>query len=332
MKIAVVGAGAIGGLLAHRLARTGVQVSLYARGATRQAIERDGLRLVQPDGTELAPLRLAVSDDAAQLGTQDYVVIAVKGHALPGLAARLAPLIGADTHVVSAINGLPWWFLEGIDSAVAGERIEAVDPDGVVSAALPRERAIGCVVHMAASTLAPGVVRHNSGNRLELGAARPVSQDAAARLTALLASAGFDAVAVASIHRAIWAKLWGNMNMNPLSALSGSTTDRLLDDPRTQALVRRMMEEAVAVGERLGVPVGMSIDDRIAVTRQLGPIKTSMLQDAEAGRPMEIAPILGVFPELGARLGVPTPFCEAVLGLLAQRDANLQHAFQGRPE
>lgn len=324
-RIAVVGAGAIGGLLAARLARAGAEVSLFARGATLETLRRDGLRLIERDGTVGEALRLAASDDAAALGVQDYVVLALKAQALPALAPRLAALIGPASWIVSATNGLPWWFLQGLSSAIANQRLDAVDPQGGVSATLPPARAIGCVVHLGASTDSPGVVRHRAGNRLILGAPGgpdTPAQGAAWALRGLLAKGGFDAEHSLRIQHEIWLKLWGNMNMNPISALTGSTMDVLLDDPLMQGLIRRMMEEAAAVGERLGLPVDMSIDARMRVTRELGAFKTSMLQDAEAGRELEIDPILGVFPELGRRLGVPVPFCEAVLGLLRQRAAN----------
>ncbi|MBE0631606.1 MAG: 2-dehydropantoate 2-reductase, partial [Burkholderia vietnamiensis] len=196
------------------------------------------------------------------------------------------------------------------------------DPAGAVSAVLPPAQAIGCVVHLSSSTDAPGVVRRGRGNRLLVGAPDRRLDAAAARLATALAAGGFDVESTPAIRTEIWAKLWGNMNMNPLSALTGSTAEQLLDDPYTQTLALRMMEEAAAIGAKLGLDTGMSAPERIAVTRKLGAFKTSMLQDFEAGRSLEIGPILGVFPELGRRLGVPTPYCDAVLGLLRQRAAN----------
>lgn len=317
-RTTVVGAGAIGGLLAAALARAGHDVSVLARGETLAAIGAHGIR-IESAGAQASGVPVRASDTAAALGTQDVVVIALKAQALPSIAASLQPLVGAHTVVVSATNGLPWWFLDGRD----GARIEAVDPDGVVSRALPASRAIGCVVHLSASAPAPGIVRRASGNRLVVGAARAELGERARELGAALAAGGFDVELTDDIRSQVWAKLWGNMNMNPLSALTGSTLDRLLDDPFTRALALRMMEEAEAIGQRLDVSTGMTAEARMAVTRQLGAVKTSMLQDLEAGRPLEIDPILGVFPELGRKLGVATPYCDAVLGLLRQRAASL---------
>ncbi|QCP51739.1 2-dehydropantoate 2-reductase [Trinickia violacea] len=320
MRTTVVGAGAIGGLLAAALARAGHDVSVLARGKTLAAIRANGIRIV--DGDNETSVAVDASDDAAALGVQDCVVIALKAQALPDIAASLRPLVGPDTTIVAAMNGLPWWFLDGVDGPLSGQTIEAVDPNGVVSAALPCAQSIGCVVHLSSSSDAPGVIRRGRGNRLIVGASREPLVERARELTSALAAGGFDAVESGDIRTEIWAKLWGNMNMNPLSALTGSTADRLLDDPLTHALVLRMMEEAEAIGARLGLSTGMTPPERVAVTRKLGAFKTSMLQDMEAGRPLEIEPILGVFPELGRKLGVPTPYCDAVLGLLRQRAAN----------
>lgn len=320
-RTAVVGAGAIGGLIAAALARAGHDVSVLARGKTLDAIRDHGVRVIDRDG-ETSSIAVGASDDAGELGVQDFVVVALKAQTLPAIAANLRPLVDGSTTIVSAMNGLPWWFLDGTAMPLAGDRIDAVDPGGVVSCALPAQNAVGCVVHLSASTDAPGIVKRGLGNRLIVGAARAAHAPIARTFTAALADGGFDAEVADDIRTEIWIKLWGNMNMNPLSALTGSTADRLLDDPFTHALVLRMMEEARAIGARLGLSTGMSAPERVAVTRKLGAFKTSMLQDMEAGRPLEIDPILGVFPELGRKLGVPTPFCDAVLGLLRQRAAN----------
>jgi 2-dehydropantoate 2-reductase len=317
----VVGAGAIGGLIAASLARAGHEVSVLARGKTLEAVRANGIRTLDSAG-RMSTVAVRASAEAAELGGQDFVVIALKAHTLPSLAASLLPLIVERTAIVSAMNGLPWWFLEGADTPLAGQRIEAVDPGGVVSRALPVERALGCVVHLSASVETPGVVRRGSGNRLIVGAANAVCEPAARTFASALALGGFDVKATDDIRTEIWAKLWGNMNMNPLSALTGSTADRLLDDPLTHALVLRMMDEAEAIGGRLGLLTGVTAAARVAVTRELGAFKTSMLQDMEANRSLEIDPILGVFPELGRKLGLPTPFCDAVLGLMRQRAAN----------
>jgi 2-dehydropantoate 2-reductase len=321
VRSAIVGAGAIGGLVAAALVRAGHRVSVLARGRTLAAIKDNGIRILV-DGATAETVPVAASNDPAALGEQDYVVLALKAQALPDLAASLGPMIGPGTRVVSAMNGLPWWFLHGLAEPAAAQPLEAVDPAGRVSAALPASRAIGCVVHLSSSTVEPGVIKRGRGNRLIVGAAHADCAEAAREFAGALRTGGFDVESSDAIRDDIWAKLWGNMNMNPLSALTGSTADRLLDDPFTHALVLRMMEEADAIGRRLALSTGVSAPQRVAVTRELGAFKTSMLQDMEAGRPLEIDPILGVFPELGRKLRVPTPFCDAVLGLLRQRAAN----------
>ncbi|RFU47762.1 2-dehydropantoate 2-reductase [Paraburkholderia sp. DHOC27] len=320
VRTTVVGAGAIGGLMAAALARAGHAVSVLARGKTLDAIRADGIRIV--DGERETVALVDAQSDPAVLGVQDFVVLALKAQALPAIATSLAPLIGPDTVIVAAMNGLPWWFLHDATGGPAHQIIEAVDPGGVVSAALPPARSIGCVVHLSSSTDAPGVIRRGRGNRLIVGAPSALLAEPANVFAAALQEGGFEVESSGEIRGEIWAKLWGNMNMNPLSALTGSTADRLLDDPLTHALVLRMMEEAEAIGARLGLSTGMTAPQRVEVTRRLGAFRTSMLQDFEAGRPLEIEPILGVFPELGRKLDVPTPFCDAVLGLLRQRAAN----------
>jgi 2-dehydropantoate 2-reductase len=321
IRTTVVGAGAVGSLLAAALVQAGHRVSVLARGDTLAAIRANGIRIVAGDAP--APtVPVQASDDPAVIGEQDIVVIALKAQALPALAESLRPMIGPSTLVVSAMNGLPWWFLRGRWAQAHSGPLEAVDPGGRVSAMLPAERAIGCVVHLSSATVGPGIVKRGRGNRLIIGAADMHYAHAAREFADVLVRGGFDVEVSENIRADIWAKLWGNMNMNPLSALTGSTADRLLDDPFTHALVLRMMEEADAIGQRLGLSTDMSAPQRLAVTRELGVFKTSMLQDFEAGRPLEVEPILGVFPELGRRVGVPTPFCDAVLGLLRQRAAN----------
>jgi 2-dehydropantoate 2-reductase len=319
-RTAVVGAGAIGGLIAAAAVRAGHAVSVLARGRTLDTLRADGLKVID-DACE-SVVRVDASDDPASFGVQDYVVIALKAQTLPAVAASLQPMVGPDTVIVAAMNGLPWWFPYDFDGPIAGQYLDAIDPGGSVSAALPPARAIGCVVHLSSSTDAPGVVRRGRGNQLIVGAPGAALAAEASAFAQALRAGGFDVTLSDAIRTEIWTKLWGNMNMNPLSALTGSSADRLLDDPLTHALVLRMMEEAAAIGERLGLSTGMGPAERVAITRQLGAFKTSMLQDFEAGRPLEVEPILGVFPELGRKLNVPTPFCDAVLGLLRQRAAN----------
>ena len=320
LRVSVVGAGAIGGLIAAFIARAGHEVSVHDRDKTLDAIREHGIRIVDQDGHASATA-VRASDDPAALGAQDFVVIALKAQTLPAIAASLRPLVGDQTVIVTAMNGLPWWFLEGAETPLVDRRIEAVDPGGVVSRLLPSQRALGCVVYMSASTDAPGVIKRGPGNHLIVGPAHPACASIARTFASVLSAGGFDAEAIDDIRTEIWAKLSRNMNMNPLSALTGSTVDRLLDDPLTHALVLRMMDEAEEIGARLGLSTAVNAAE-IEEIRKLGAVKTSMLQDIEAGRPLEIDPILGVFPELGRKLGVLTPFCDAVLGLLRQRAAN----------
>lgn len=323
LKVTVVGAGAIGGLLAAGLTQGDCEVSVLARGATLAAIRAQGLRVIAGDSEAAYPVRAA--DDAAQLGEQDVVVLALKAQLLPELAPTLGPLIGARTTLLAAMNGIPWWFLHGFEGPLKGRTLESVDPGGAVSRALPPAQAASCVVHLAASTDAPGVVRRGRGNQLILGApdadSGTLRADHLSHLAQIWRAAGIEVALSDQIRREIWVKLWGNMNMNPISALTGATVDKILDDPYTHGLVLQMMDEAVAVGSRLGLDTGMSAAERSVITRKLGAFKTSMLQDVEAGRPLELEPILGVFPELGRKLGVPTPHCDAVYGLLRQREA-----------
>jgi 2-dehydropantoate 2-reductase len=321
-KTTIVGAGAVGGLLAAALHRAGHEVTILARAKTLEAINTDGLRIVPTDGDKEERIKIAATADATAPGKQDFVIIALKAQALPALAKKLEPLIGETTSIVAAMNGLPWWFLDNFGGPLKNQHLEAVDPAATVSQSLPAAQAIGCVVHLSSATLAPGVIKRGRGNQLIIGASSPALAPQAKTLADDLRRGGFEAESTGDIRRAIWSKLWGNMNMNPISALTGSTADRILDDPLTYALVERMMKEAAVVGERLGLSMGMSIPERIGIARKLGAFKTSMLQDLEASRPLELMPILGVFPELGRKLGVPTPFCDAVLGLLRQRASN----------
>ncbi len=312
VRICVVGAGAVGGLLGARLAVAGYDTSALARGATLAALRRHGWRLESPDGAVTAPVR--ASADPADLGPQDIVLIAVKAPALTEIAGRLAPLLGPGTIVVPAMNGLPWWFFDGFGGPLQGMALRSVDPDGVIAAALPTERVIGCVVHVAAGVAEPGLVRHVSGRRFivgEPGGASGRARDLAGHLT----RAGFAAEVSPSIRRDIWYKLWGNMTMNPVSALTGATTDLILDDELVRDFCHTAMAEAAAIGARIGCPIEESPEDRSEVTRALGPIRTSMLQDAEAGRPLELDALLTAVREIGLALAEPTPSIDALLGL-----------------
>ena len=315
MKVCIVGAGAIGGFLGTRLALEGsAAVSALARGATLLALRDHGWRL-QESGAPLqtAPLTCA-SDDPRELGPQDLVILAVKSPALPALAPTLAPLMGEGTVVLPAMNGVPWWFSAGLPAL--GERpLESVDPGGRIAAALPPERVIGCVVHASATTAAPGVTLHRMGRGLIIGEPAGGDSPRVERLCALLGRAGFEVTASPRIRYDVWYKLWGNMTMNPVSALTGASMDRVLDDELVREFCSGVMREAAAVGARIGCEVRESPEDRHAVTRRLGAFKTSMLQDVEAGRELELDALVGAVREIGARVGVATPAIDALFAL-----------------
>ncbi|MDA8523066.1 2-dehydropantoate 2-reductase [Acidovorax sp. NCPPB 4044] len=315
MKVAIYGAGAIGGWMGMALSRAGARVSFVARGATLQALRSDGLRCIRPDGT-LEHARVAAEEDPAALGAQDAVVLAVKAPALPDVAARIAPLLGPQTVVLTAMNGVPWWFLEGCAGPARGQALQAVDPDGALARAIPAARVVGGVVHASCSLDAPGVVRQHFGNRLILGEATGAPTARLQSIADALARGGIDVERSARIQQDIWFKLWGNLTMNPISALTGATTDRILDDDLVRAFVSDVMREARTIGERLGLPIDQQPEDRHAVTRKLGAFKTSMLQDAEAGKPMEIDALVGAVHELGRLTQTPAPATGALFGLV----------------
>ncbi|MDP9794365.1 2-dehydropantoate 2-reductase [Catenuloplanes nepalensis] len=309
-KVCVVGAGAVGGVLGGRLAAAGVPVSALARGATRDALRTHGWR-VDASSSPVA----AVSDDAADLGPQDVVIIAVKSHHLPALAPSLTPLITPSTVVVPALNGVPWWFFHDFGGALEGTVLDATDPDRTVTAALPPSQVLGCVVHLAADQAEPGHALLTAGDELIIGEPSGALSDRAGQTAALLRTGGFRVTVSDAIQRDVWFKLWGNMTMNPISALTGATADLVLDDPLVNAFIQRVMTEAAALGALIGAPIAQSAEDRIAVTRRLGAFKTSMLQDAESGRPIELDALVTAVSEIGARLAIPTPNIDALLGL-----------------
>ena len=313
MKICIYGAGAIGGWIGARLAAIGEPVSVVARGATLAALHTHGLRLQQTEGLLQVPVQAA--DNAAALGVQDLVVVAVKAPALAEVARGIAPLLGPHTLVLTAMNGVPWWFFQGFGGAYAGTALKAVDASGAIAAAIPAEHIVGCVVHASCALQAPGVVQHHFGNKLILGEPSGQQTERAKTLSALLGRAGFEALLSEQIQRDTWYKLWGNMTVNPVSALTGATTDLILDDPLVRGFISQVMLEAKEIGTRIGIPIDQQPEDRHAVTRKLGAFKTSMLQDVEAGKPVELDALVTVVQELGVLTAVPTPFTDALLGL-----------------
>ena len=314
MKVCIYGVGAIGGWLGMGLAQAGCQLNVVARGATLEALQREGLSVMR--GEQRMRTRVNAVADPADLGVQDLVIIAVKAPALKSVAERIAPLIGPDTMVLTAMNGVPWWFLEGgFGEALAGKRLAAVDPDGAIAEAIPSANVIGGVVHASCSLDAPGVVRHHFGNGLLIGEPSGEATSRVQALCDLLVRAGIDARVSPQIQKDVWYKLWGNMTVNPISALTGATTDLILGDDLVRGFVSAVMLEARDIGACIGVPIAESPEDRHAMTRKLGAFKTSMLQDVEAGRAVELDALVSAVRELGQLCGVKTPFTDALLGL-----------------
>jgi 2-dehydropantoate 2-reductase len=313
MKVCIYGAGAIGGWIGMGLARAGFSVSVVARGATLQALQLHGLRFNQ--GGQVTTQAVASSAVPADLGVQDIVVLAVKAPSLPEVARHIAPLLGPDTLVLTAMNGVPWWFLQGFGGALAGKRLESVDPTGEIASAIPAPHIVGCVVHASCSLDEPGQVHHHFGNKLIIGEPSGDKTARVLQLAALLEKAGFEALVSDQIQKDIWFKLWGNMTANPISALTGATMDRVLDDELVTAFTHNVMLEAKEIGARIGIPINQTPEERHAVTRKLGAFKTSMLQDVEAGKPVELDALVTAVRELGQLTAVPTPCTDALLGL-----------------
>ena len=313
MKVCIYGAGAIGGWIGSGLARAGCSVSVVARGATLDALQLHGLRL--REGERITSQAVASSALPADLGVQDLVVLAVKAPSLPDVARQIAPLLGAQTLVLTAMNGVPWWFLQDFGGALAGTRLTSVDPDGTLAAALPAHRIIGCVVHASCSLPEPGLVHHHFGNKLILGEPSGEKTARVQQLADLLEKAGFDAPVSDQIQKDIWFKLWGNMTVNPISALTGATTDLIMGDELVRGFISQVMLEAKEIGARIGIAIDQQPEDRHQVTRKLGAFKTSMLQDVEAGKALELDTLVAAVRELGQLTGVPTPFTDALLGL-----------------
>ena len=314
MKIAVVGIGAVGGLLAGRLATAGFEVCALARGATLAALRERGLRVTMAGQDLQTPIH--ASDDARQLGPQDLVIVALKGPALAAAAQSLQPLLGPDTVVMPAMNGVPWWFLQTAAPSGSGQRLASIDPDDRIAASIPLARVLGCVVHFTCSSPQPGVVQHGFGDRLIAGEPAGGASARTNAVCAALVQAGFKAEVSTDIRREIWFKLWGNMTMNPVSALTGAACDAIHDDELVRSFMAAAMGEAAAIGARIGCPIEQSAEARMAVTRQLGRFKTSMLHDAEAGRALEIDALIGAVHEIGQHVGLATPNIDALLGLV----------------
>lgn len=312
-RVTIIGAGAIGGWLGVRLAQAGCTVSAIARGETLAALQRSGLRLRSGDTEHTVGVQAVA--DAGLLGPQDLVIVAVKAPALVNVAPLVAPLLGPKTVLLTAMNGVPWWFFDGFGGAHTGTRLQTIDPDGTMARAIPAAQVIGCVVHASCSVDAPGAIRHHFGNGLIVGEPAGGESPRVQALAALLQCAGFNATVSPQIQKDIWYKLWGNMTVNPVSALTGATTDRILSDELVRGFISAVMLEAKAIGERIGIPIDQLPADRHAVTLKLGAFKTSMLQDVEACKPVELDALVSAVRELGQLTGVATPFTDALLGL-----------------
>jgi len=319
MKICIVGAGAIGGLMAAWLERAGHEVCVVARGATLAAIRRDGLRVRTLASGALLSTHPAADSDAARFGVQDCVVVAVKGQSLPEVAASIGPLLGASTTIVTAMNGVPWWFFERLPFGAGRLHLESLDPDGALARAMPVERIVGCVVHLAASTPEPGLVSHNHGARLILGEPGGADSGRLRSVADALEGAGFEVVRSTFIEKDFWVKLLGNVSFNPVSALTQSTADRLIEDRYVKDYMVAIMREVLAIGRAVGVDADIDPEARIDMARSLGKFKTSMLQDLEAGKTLEVDGLLAGTLEIARKAGVPAPFTESLMGLIRQR-------------
>jgi 2-dehydropantoate 2-reductase len=317
MKVCIYGAGAIGGFLGAKLAGAGADVSLVARGAHLAAMRENGLTL-RMNGAE-ENVRVRASDDPRELGPQDYVVVALKAHSLPDAVDAMRPLLGNDTTIVTAVNGIPYWYFYRHGGALENRTLDSVDPGGRQWEMLRPERALGCIVYPATEVVEPGVIRHVYGDKFPLGEPSGETSPRAQRLSALFTAAGLKAPVIDNIRDEIWLKLWGNLCFNPISALTHATLDVIASDPATRAVARAMMLEAKAIGDRIGVHFRVDLERRIDGAGKVGAHKTSMLQDLERGRPMEIDALVTAVQELGHLAGVATPTIDTVLALVQQR-------------
>jgi 2-dehydropantoate 2-reductase len=310
VKIVIAGAGAIGGYIGARLAREGADVTLFARGRHLEAMRTRGLHIRSAEGD--FEVRPRATGDLATIGPADVVFLGVKAHSLPQLAPQLRPLFSGDTVVVSTQNGIPWWYFDGDHSELSGLRLEQVDPGGVIAAAIESSRVVGSLAYFSTEILEPGVIRHIEGNRISLGEPDGSRSERCRMIAEALGAAGFRCPITTRIRHEIWVKLLGNLSFNPISALTGATLIEMVRHPDVSRLVRDVMTEASAVAARLGIELPISIDQRMAGAEKVGAHKTSMLQDLEAGRPLELGAVVGAVIEVGERLGVPMPATRAV--------------------
>ena len=318
MKICIFGAGAIGGYMGAKLADAGANVSLVARGPHLEAMQQNGLTVIEGDADPKI-VRVQASDKASDLGPQDYVIVTLKAHSVPGVVDHMQPLIGKDTTIVSGVNGVPWWYFHKLGGAFEGTRLGSVDPGNVQWDGFGPDRILGCVVYPAAEVIAPGVVKHIEGNRFSLGEPDGSKSERALTLSKALSQAGLRAPVRPRIRDEIWVKLWGNLSFNPISALTHATLDVLCTDPGTRSVARAMMVEAQDIAEKLGVKFPIDVDRRIDGGAAVGAHRTSMLQDLDLGRPMEIDALVSAVQELGVLTKTPTPTIDTVLSLIRLR-------------
>ena len=318
MKICVFGAGAIGGYMGVKLAQAGADVSLVARGPHLAAMKANGLKLIEEGGEETV-VPVTASDNPADLGEQDYVIVTLKAHSVPPVVEKMKPLIGPNTTIVSGVNGVPWWYFHKLGGPLEGRRLASVDPGDAQWNGFGPDRVLGCVVYPAAEVEEPGVIRHIEGNRFSLGEPDGSKSDRATRLSEALQAAGLKAPVRPRLRDEIWVKLWGNLSFNPISALTHATLDVLCTDPGTRAVARGMMLEAQAIAEALGVKFPIDVDRRIDGGAAVGAHRTSMLQDLLAARPMEIDALVASVQELGHLTKTPTPTIDTVLALVRLR-------------
>jgi 2-dehydropantoate 2-reductase len=310
VRIAIAGAGAIGGYIGAKLAKAGADVALFARGPHLRAMQEKGLRILSPDGDfEVRPRAVG---DLKEIGPVDAVFLGVKAHGLTTLAPELGPVLGPDTMVVSTQNGIPWWYFQNYPGELNGLHLERVDPGGVIARAIEPERVVGSLAYFSTDIAAPGVIHHTEGNRLSLGEPNGTRTERVKALAEVLIAAGLRAPVTTRFRHEIWVKLLGNVAFNPISALTGGTLEELVRHPEVSKVVRELMAETEAVAAKLGIELPISIEQRMAGAEKVGAHKTSMLQDYEAGRPMELEAIVGAVVELGERLGVPMPATRTV--------------------
>ena len=317
MKICIFGAGAIGGYLGAKLAAHGTDVSLVARGPHLEAMRTNGLRLIEETGE--TNVSVTASSDPQDLGEQDYLLITLKAHSVPPMVEKMAPLIGKHTTILSCVNGVPWWYFYKFGGDLEGTQLESVDPAGAQWNGFGPEKVLGCVVYPAAEVIEPGVIKHIEGNRFSLGEPDGQKSDRIVNLSRIYTEAGLKAPVRPRIRDEIWVKLWGNLSFNPISALTHATLDILCTDPSTRTVARNMMLEAQEIAEKLGVKFPIDVDRRIEGGAAVGAHRTSMWQDLDMGRPMEIDALVGSVKELGRITNTPTPTIDTVLGLIQMR-------------